>query len=471
MYFTFMGVVVLIITLYLVFFTRTRTLFYFTYMVSAFTSLSMINFSKSRNSVLCFYIVGSFFILKVLYELFIKRYTFKKVRFFNGILYFLIYATISLVLPIVYSSGTLVFTPDSPYTYISFSFQNITQYLYLLFAFIVYFCSYIVFINEVNVNMKSIINVTTVTVLLLGFIQFFLPHEYFDFFFRTNYAHLVQYLETGLTRISSVTNEPSMLALYLTPVFVYYFIEIIKCLKIRKIPKFDIIMFAFILLTFLLNRSSSFYLAIVMIFIILIFDYWKEIFNRKNVDFLNKIFKEKILVFISKNKIKSIIIGIVFLGVFAVAFKVLGRRFIILFFKLLGLDDSGSTRIELFSYHMVVFLKNLLTGVGFGTLRSNDLLSMWSAQVGLLGMIPLIYYFVSRLRYIFKHRHIGNNRSVFYLIVTSIIILVTSVPEPYYIYIWIYIAMGESIYMDSKISNKAINKLTQKVQDFDSVIQ
>lgn len=471
MYFTFIGVVVLIITLYLVFFTRTRTLFYFTYIVSAFTSLSMINLPKSRNSILCYYIVGSFFILKVLYEVLIRRYTFKKVRFFNGILYFLIYSTISLILPIIYSSGTLVFTPDSPYDYISFSFQNITQYLYLLFAFIIYLCSYMVFTNEVKVNMKSIINITTSVVLLLGFIQFFVPHEYFDFLFRTNYAHLVQYLETGLTRISSVTNEPSMLAMYLTPVFVYYFINIINSFKKRHIIKFDIAMFSLILLTFILNRSSSFYLAVVIIMVILLFDFWGDIFNGKNIDMVNKFLKEKVYVFIKNNKIKSIIIGIVFLGVFAVAFKVVGHRFLILFLKLLGLDDSGSTRIELFSYHMVVFLKNLITGVGFGTLRSNDLLSMWSAQVGLLGMIPLIYYFVSRIRYIYKNREIGDNRAVFYLIVTTIIILITSVPEPYYIYTWIYIAIGESIYMDSKISNKAINKLTQKVQEFDSVIQ
>ena len=88
MYFTFIGIVVLIITLYLVFFTRTRTLFYFTFIMSAFTATSMINFPKYKNSVLCYYIVGSFLILKVIYEVIIKRYTFKKIRFVNGLLYF-----------------------------------------------------------------------------------------------------------------------------------------------------------------------------------------------------------------------------------------------------------------------------------------------------------------------------------------------------------------------------------------------
>ena len=265
MYFTFIGIVVLIITLYLVFFTRTRTLFYFTFIMSAFTATSMINFPKYKNSVLCYYIVGSFLILKVIYEVIIKRYTFKKIRFVNGLLYFLIYATISLVLPIVYSSGTLVFTPDSPYDYVSFSVQNITQYLYLLFAFMIYLCSYMVVTNEVKVNIKGIINITTVTVLSLGFVQFFISHNYFDFLFRTNYSHMVQYLETGLTRISSVTNEPSMLAMFLTPIFIYYFINIIKGFRDKKIIKFDIIMFILILITAILNRSSSFYLAIAIV--------------------------------------------------------------------------------------------------------------------------------------------------------------------------------------------------------------
>lgn len=462
MYFTFIGIIVLIITFYLVFFTRTRTLFYFTFIVSAFTSTSMINFSASKNSILCYYIVGSFFILKVLYEVIIKRYTFKKIRFSNGLLYFMIYATISLVLPIFYSKGTLVFTPDSPYDYISFSLQNITQYLYLLFSFIIYICSYMVITNEVKVDIKKIINITTTIILILGFIQFIVPHEYFDFLFRTNYSHLVQYLETGLTRISSVTNEPSMLALFLTPIFVYYFVNILNGFRNKRVLKFDILLFVLIFIVGILNRSSSFYLAIVIVTLILIIDFWKDIFNTKNKEFLNKIFKDKIMVFIKNNKIKTFFILIILLGLGAIFFKIVGHRFMILFLKLLGLDDSGSTRMELFSYHMSVFLKNLITGVGFGTLRSNDLLSMWSAQVGLLGMIPLIYYFVSRLTYIFKNRDTGENRQVFYLIITTLIILLTSVPEPYFIYTWIYIALGESIYVGSRISNKAINKLTQK---------
>lgn len=461
MYFTFIGIVVLIVTLYLVFFTRTRTLFYFTFIMSAFTSTSIINIPKQKNSILCYYIVGSFLILKVLYEVVIGRYTFKKIKFSNGLLYFLIYAAVSLVLPIVYSKGTLVFTPDSPYDYISFSIQNITQFLYLLFAFFIYLCSYMVFTNEVKVSMKCVINITTSIVLILGFIQFFVSHEYFDFLFRTNYTHLVQYLETGLTRISSVTNEPSMLAMFLTPIFIYYFVNIIEGIKIKEFLKFDIIMMVCIFIVSILNRSSSFYLALIICSFILIVDFWKYIFNSKNAEFLKKIFKDKIVVFIKNNKIKTFFILFISLILFAIAFRIIGFRFLILFLKLLGLDDSGSTRVELFSYHMSVFVKNILTGVGFGTLRSNDLLSMWSAQVGLLGMIPLIYYFVSRFIYIFKNRENSVNRKVFYLIVTTVIILITSVPEPYYIYTWIYIALGEKIYMESKMSNKAIEKLIQ----------
>lgn len=466
MYFTFTGIVVLIVTIYLTLFTRTRTLFYFTFFMSAFTSTSIINFSRSRNSILCYYVVGSFFILKVLYEIIIRRYSFKKVKLSNGILYFLIYATISLVLPIVYSSNTLVFTPDSPYKYVSFSFQNITQYLYLLFSFIIYFCSYMVFVNEIKVNMKGIINITVITVVSLGFVQFFLSHEYFDLIFRTNYSHLVQYLETGLTRISSVTNEPSMLSLFLTPIFVYYLICVIKGFRVKRVFKFDICMLCLIFLTGILNRASSFYLALVVMFFIMIVDFWNDIFNYKNLEFLKKVLG-KVLDFAKKNKIKSFIISIFLIGAFLIAFKIVGYRFLILFLKLLGLDDSGSTRMELFSHHMSVFLKNIFTGVGFGTLRSNDLLSMWSAQVGLFGMIPLMYYFISRFLYIFKNRRIGNNREILYLIVTSLIILITSVPEPYYIYTWIYMAMGESIYPNMKISNKAINKLAQREYDIE----
>ena len=46
----------------------------------------------------------------------------------------------------------------------------------------------------------------------------------------------------------------------------------------------------------------------------------------------------------------------------------------------------------------------------------------------------------------------------------------TSVPEPYYIYTWIYIAIGESIYMDNSISNKAIDKLTQVKYEIDGTV-
>lgn len=462
MYFTFIGIVVLIITLYLFLFTRTRTLFYFTFFISAFTATSMINFPKSRNSVLCYYIVGSFLILKVIYELIIRRYTLKKIKLLNGLFYFMIYVTISLILPIIYSSNTLVFTPDSPFAYVSFSFQNITQYIYLLFAFIIYIVSYIVFTNEIRVDVKKIINITSLVVIILGFLQFFMHHAYFDLIFRTNYSHLVQYLETGLTRISSVTNEPSMLALFVTPISVYYFINIINGLKKKNLCKFDIVMFVMIIITALLNRSSSFYLAIVIIFIVLIIDFLREIFNKKNKEFIQVFIANKVYKFIQENRVKSVIIGIILVVIFLILFKIIGHRFLILGLKLLGLDDSGSTRMELFSYHMGIFLKNLFTGVGFGTLRSNDLLSMWCAQVGLIGIVPLIYYFTSRFIYLFKTRNDGDNRSVLYLILTSVIILVTSVPEPYFIYVWIYIALGESLYNKREISNKTIDKLNQE---------
>lgn len=462
MYFTLIGIVVLIITVYLFLFTRTRTLFYFTFFMSAFTATSMINLTNSRNSILCYYIVGSFFIVKVIYELIIKRYTLKKVKILNGLFYFMIYVTISLVLPIVYSKNTLVFTPDSPFTYISFSIQNITQYLYLLFAFIIYIASYIVFTNEIKVDMKKIIDITAFTIIILGFLQFFTYHMHFDFLFRTNYAHLVQYLETGLTRISSVTNEPSMLALFITPICVYYFVNIINGLRKKKLYKFDIAMFLMIIITSLLNRASSFYLAIAIIFIILIIDLLKEIFNKKNKEFIQDVLTNKVYKFVKNNKFKSIIVSIILLALLFVLFKIVGYRFLILALKLLGLDDSGSTRMELFSYHMGIFLKNLFTGVGFGTLRSNDLLSMWCAQVGLIGMIPIIYYFTSRFIYLFKNRNEENNRGVFYLILTTIIILVTSVPEPYFIYMWIYMALGDSLYNKRDISNKTIDKLNQE---------
>ena len=462
MYFTFIGVVVLLITLFLVFFTRTRTLFYFMFFISAFTSASMINFPNFRNSILCYYIVGSFLILKVIYEVIIGRYSLKKIKVVNGLLWFLIYAAISFLIPIFYSYNTLVFTPDSPYDYISFSSQNITQYLYLLFAFIVYLCSYIVIVNEVKVDIKKIIDITVVVVLILGFIQFFISHEYFDFLFRTNYTHTVQYLETGLTRISSVTDEPSMFSMFLAPIFVYYFVQILNQVKNKRIIKFDIIMFILILVTFILNRASSFYLSLLIVSAILLIDFWKFIFSSKNKEIIKKYFNEKILTYLLKNKIKSFFIIVVLFGAVLVLFKIVGFRFLILFLKLFGIGDSGSTRVELFSYHMSVFLKNILTGVGFGTLRSNDLLSMWSAQVGLLGMIPVIHYFSVRLIYIFKNRNFRENRAIFYLIITTIIILVTSVPEPYYIYTWIYIAIVESIYQESNHSNNiAINRLVK----------
>ncbi len=462
MYFTFIGIVVLIITVCLFLFTRTRTLFYFTFFISAFTATSMINFPKSRNSVLCYYIVGSFLILKVIYELVIRRYTLKKIKILNGLFYFMVYVTISLILPIVYSNNTLVFTPDSPFTYISFSSQNITQYIYLLFAFIIYLASYIVFTNEIKVDIKKMINVTSFAVIILGFLQFFMNHIYFDLIFRTNYSHLVQYLETGLTRISSVTNEPSMLALFVTPISVYYFINIINGFKKKNLHKFDIVIFVMIIITSLLNRSSSFYLAIAIIFIVLIIDFLREIFNKKNKEFIQAFIMDKVYKFIKENRIKSTIITIILLAIFLILFKIVGHRFLILGLKLLGLDDSGSTRMELFSYHMGIFLKNLFTGVGFGTLRSNDLLSMWCAQVGLIGIVPIIYYFTSRFIYLFKTRNDGDNRSVLYLILTSVIILVTSVPEPYFIYVWIYIALGEALYNKKEISNKTIDKLNQE---------
>ena len=113
-------------------------------------------------------------------------------------------------------------------------------------------------------------------------------------------------------------------------VFIYYFINIIKGFRDKKIIKFDIIMFILILITAILNRSSSFYLAIAIVSFILLIDFWKDIFNSKNMELLEKFFKNKILVFVKKNKIKTFLILMVFLVLFAIVFRIIGFRFLIL---------------------------------------------------------------------------------------------------------------------------------------------
>jgi hypothetical protein len=105
--------------------------------------------------------------------------------------------------------------------------------------------------------------------------------------------------------------------------------------------------------------------------------------------------------------------------------------------KLNGQGESGSMRKYDFQYHMNVFKNYLITGIGFGSVRSKDLISTILADVGLSGAVPLLVYIVGRL-YLLKRIGDDFSKVLYAIMFSTIVVLFISVPEFFYLYIWIY---------------------------------
>lgn len=307
--------------------------------------------------------------------------------------------------------------------YSTFSFQNLTQLLYLISTFLLYcfiydYCCY----SEVNSQrIRNVIICSGVVVSFIGLYQLvaYRMHWPYDVIFRNSVDNLWQIK----SRMQATMSEASLFGQFIAVELVFF---------ISGKSKFHFIEVLIILLFSvcgILSVSTTFLLTIGCF---LIAFFWLNIKNYRRIS--------KLLV--------SFWIAIFFLNLYnsnlliEIITKTIG--------KLTLNNVSGIERNEIF-WHMVdVGNKNFLLGVGYGSGRSTDLYSSIYATVGGIGLIVLIAYFFNLFIRGLKLKKEQKRRTLFCL--GAIIISSCAVPDLCYTYIWVILANIESLKIDENIN-------------------
>lgn len=429
---TFIGVIFVPLAIILLF-LDIKYLFIATFISSTFTATGVIKLVFLEEVIAAFYLFGGMLIIKILYLIIRKKYKLEMKTVANSLGFFVLVCGISIIYPLFFSKGVLVHRPSGIHENLFFSLQNITQFMYLLFAYLIYICTVTYYENS-KVDEERIINlfrIAMIIVISLGIIQMIIPNEIFNMLFRDNYGMLYSNY-----RMSSVNNEASFFALFITPMMGFFLINYIFK---RKIIDLIIVIVTLVLVKF--HGSSSFILgSLTIIGCFLIYG----IINYKKV----------LAKFKSRNRKRDWIIYIA-IGTCVIAIFLLKNYLTMFLGKISGSGESGSIRTRMFIENIKIFYKFFITGVGFGSVRSTDLLSTWLVSVGLSGIIPYIYYNIKVLKKLyFDVERTVSFKYIVLIIVTNTIMFI-SVPEPFYGYIWIW--YGTVAYLVSK-KNSGLKK-------------
>ena len=110
--------------------------------------------------------------------------------------------------------------------------------------------------------------------------------------------------------------------------------------------------------------------------------------------------------------------------------------------KFLLSNNSGIERNYVFNYHIGISNEYPLLGVGFGSSRTKDLLSTFLCNIGYIGTGFFLLYIFCLVIKLIKHKNYLNI-TFFSSLIVMIACLLISVPEPYYLYIWLIFAFSE----------------------------
>jgi len=407
---------VIIFLIILSLFKNVSYIFYMYILFSAFTTFGL--FIIGNNSIIAYHLIFVFLFMRVFSKLQYDSYYIKQ------IIYFTIYCGIAILFSL-FNHDVVVLNIQDNWDYIEFSLTQVTQYFYLIIAV----CSMIITYTllkekKVSLNhMEDFIKITAIIVIFIGIFQLFIPIDIFNFLFR-NTVNAGNQTMQGVVRITSTFNEASFLAFFLCPVF---------CVSIYNLSNnfnfLDAVIVAGGFYITIMNNSSSFYLGL-SIGILCLF------FSKLYVYFLGK--RKKV----NKNRlIAGSIFLLLIIGATIFYSDILSEALLIVTRKISGEGVSGNTRSYALAYHLNIFKEHFFIGVGYGTIRSYDLFSTWLAELGIIGTL---LYFIPIIRIIYKLIKINTYQSnrIFLLLIVSNIILLSSVPEPYFVFYWIYYGMA-----------------------------
>lgn len=440
---TIMGLILIPLSICLIYKISSINSLLIGYFLSIFTTLSVVNIDKLSFSLT----IGHFWMIilgiKVGYNLLTHKFILR-IRHNKYLYVFMIFSFVSIFFPILIKEEINVISPSGIETILQFSFHNISQYMYLFFDFYVFIISGVILLND-KLTFKKLDRVLVCSlciIIILCFVQIITPIEVYDTFFRNDFNHATHFLTSKNTilRMSGPFIENSMLALYMTPIFCYLVITYIE--KQNKVRAIIILVTLFI---GLFSKSSTFIVGlfafIIMITYIAIYSYYKkrDFYDFYFNNFISKIIRN--LNIIRKNRKLTIIISIlsIICGIFIVFFISMNLNSLI--GKLMGQGESGHLRTANLIRHLGIFIKYPIAGVGFGSVRSGDLLSTWLAQLGIIGVVLFIIFIYSSIKKL-KIFNRTFDLGLFFIICITLILQFVSVPEPYFLFTWIYYSLA-----------------------------
>lgn len=231
----------------------------------------------------------------------------------------------------------------------------------------------------------------------------------------SNIAQRLFILSIGIERVQSLSGEPSMYAFTILP----YIIFAIH----RKANK---ILIATMTVSLLLSVSTTGFLGIIVYIICILF------FSK-----INKIYIKNLIIFI------GILIFIYFL--FSSYIDEIVMNMII---NKITADPTNISGVERSANIMdnIIYWSNLnninfLFGIGFGVIRSTDLLTTFLINIGLIGTLLFAYFYLKKIKLRnLTIKKIGDNAILLVLFITSMI----SVPEFSYLSFWLFLGLINS---------------------------
>lgn len=423
---TIMGYVLIPIGILLLFF-KIECLLFATILFSGFTASSIINFQNLGFSLQPSYY---FVILYIFKYLFIVIYRTKIVKPNIHLFGFILTSFISLAMPIILKDkDILVMNVDGIISVLKFTKENITQFMYLIFCFTTYY-----FTKDCLNNKKELLDkcvkiyfLGAFIVCLLGIFQLicFQLGFPFDEIFR---AGIHKNIQRG--RMYSVAPEPSMFAFYIVPTMgLLLFSNNI----INGVKQTGLLLILFI--SGLLSTSSTFLLGM-LVFILLFVkrNFIKLNLTKKNLKYI------KWFIIIGALSLPLIAI-IIFNNEFVYEVLIQGT-----IDKILIKNKSGIERIESFIIMIKATFYSPFLGIGFGSSRSKDLFSTWLANTGCIGLGFFVFYIINiyrSLNKVYKLSRVSVVEGYIYFIAILVICAFVSVPEPYFLFIWINFSLVE----------------------------
>lgn len=389
------GVIISIYFLYIIIFKEYNNMFKIFFITSILTTTTFINFSN--NSITVPQIIALLFFIKIINDIIANKLKIYKVNIF--LVVFIMYSIIIWMIKLLFNFNII---------------GSLSQILYLLLSVSVFYSTYILIKNnKISIlDFDKAIRDTTKIIFLISFLEI-INVDIFKYYFKNRIGHIfINTLENGEYRLSATFNEPSMLATFLSITLIYFTFSAFK-------RKSDCIYVAGIIIIGLLSKASTFILAIVIWIIIILFYLLKNI--KIDKIFLYTIILIVMYIYIDKNYNNAI-----------------SNQMLSLINKINGNGVSGYERTYIMQESFKLFKQNMIFGLGFGVNRSTDLFTTLLSNSGIIGFICIILFWskcaISRRNTDYKIKSLKLG------FILCLILMLVSVPEPYFNYFWIIVS-------------------------------